>query len=85
MIAPYVDAEVAFAVRYHHQGLRFYPDEAFGIPVPMSASSVPNYRPGPYLGRAHEYCCNQKWYETAKRIRLIGTIRSGGRGRTAAL
>jgi hypothetical protein len=35
LIAPYVDEEVAFAVRYH-QVLRFYPDEAFGYKYPDS-------------------------------------------------
>ena len=67
LIAPYVDEEVAFAVRYH-QVLRFYPDEAFGYKYPDSYVRLfgPDYKPEPYLDRAHEYCRNHKWYETAR-------------------
>ena len=67
LIAPYVDEEVAFAVRYH-QVLRFYPDEAFGYKYPDSYIRLfgADYKPEPYLERAHEYCRNHKWYKTAR-------------------
>jgi hypothetical protein len=67
LIAPYVDEEVTFAVRYH-QVLRFYPDESFGYKYPDSYIRLfgPNYKPEPYLDRAYEYCRNHKWYSTAR-------------------
>jgi len=67
LIAPHVDEEVAFAVRYH-QVLRFYPDESFGYKYPDSYIRLfgPDYKPEPYLDRAYEYCRNHKWYHTAR-------------------
>lgn len=67
LIEPYVDEEVAFAVRYH-QALRFYPDKNFGYEYPETYVRLfgPDYKPEPYLDRAHEYCRNHKWYGTAR-------------------
>jgi len=67
LIAPYVDEEVAFAVRYH-QVLRFYPDEAYGYEYPESYVRLfgADFRPGDYLDRAHEYARKHKWYESAR-------------------
>jgi hypothetical protein len=66
LIAPYVDAEVAFAVRYH-QVLRFYPDEAFGYKYPESYVRLFVRTTGPSpISTGHAYCRNHKWYETAR-------------------
>jgi hypothetical protein len=48
--------------------LRFYPDAAFGYKYPDSYVRLfgADYKPEPYLDRAHEYCRNHKWYETAR-------------------
>lgn len=67
LVEPYVDEEVAFAIRYH-QVLRFYPDESVGYEYPESYIRLfgADYRPEPYLDRAYEYCRNHKWYMTAR-------------------
>ena len=67
LIAPYVDEEVAFAVR-NHQVLRFYPDESFGYEYPDSYVRLfgPDYETPDYLDRAHEACRKHKWYGTAR-------------------
>lgn len=67
LIEPYVDEEIAFAVRYH-QVLRFYPDESAGYAYPESYVRLfgADYRPEPYLDRAYQYCRNHKWYMTAR-------------------
>jgi hypothetical protein len=67
LVEPYVDEEVAFAIRYH-QVLRFYPDESVGYEYPESYIRLfgADYRPEPYLDREYEYCRNHKWYMTAR-------------------
>ena len=63
MIEPYVDEEVAWAVRYH-QALRFFPDEAAGYAYPQMYLQMfgPNYRPPPYVQVAYEYARSHRWY-----------------------
>ena len=48
LVEPYVDEEIAFAIRYH-QVLRFYPDESVGYKYPdrTSVSSAPISAPSP--------------------------------------
>ena len=69
LIAPYVDEEVAWAIRYH-QALRFYPDESVGYHYPDNYIRMfgPDYKPEPYIQRAYEYARNHKWYMHARQI-----------------
>ncbi len=67
LLEPYVDEEVAFAIRYH-QVLRFYADESVGYKYPESYIRLfgANYKPEPYLETAYQYARNHKWYMTAR-------------------
>jgi hypothetical protein len=69
LIAPYVDEEVAWAVRYH-QALRFYADEDAGYAYPASylAWFGEDYVPDAYIRRDYEYARNHKWYGSARQI-----------------
>lgn len=67
MVEPYVDEEVAFAIRYH-QVLRFYPDESVGYDYPESYVRLfgADFKPEPYVDRAYEHCRSHKWYMSAR-------------------
>jgi hypothetical protein len=67
MVEPYVDPEVAWAIRYH-QALRFFPDESVGYQYPELYTTLfgPDYTPEPYIHRAHRYARAHKWYMTAR-------------------
>ena len=69
MIEPYVDEEVAFAVRYH-QALRFYPDAETGYEYPelYTRSFGEDYRPPEYVKQAYEYARAHKWYMSARLV-----------------
>ena len=56
MVAPYVDEEVAWAIRYH-QALRFYADESVGYRYPELYTRLfgEDYRPEPYIERDYQY------------------------------
>ncbi len=71
LIAPYVDEEVAFAVRYH-QALRFFPDPAAGYEYPQAYIDIfgEDYKPEPYIYADYEYARAHKWYGTARMITL---------------
>jgi hypothetical protein len=71
MIEPYVDPEVAWAVRYH-QALRFFPDPAVGYEYPELYVKLfgDAYEPEPYVKRAYEEARNHPWYMTARLITL---------------
>jgi len=71
LIAPYVDEEVAFAVRYH-QALRFFPDPAVGYEYPQAYIDIfgKDYKPEPYIYRDYDYARNHKWYGMARMITL---------------
>jgi hypothetical protein len=71
LIAPYVDEEVAFAVRYH-QALRFFPDPAAGYEYPQSYIDIfgEDYKPEPYICADYEYARNHKWYGMSRMITL---------------
>lgn len=66
---PYVDEEVAFAIRYH-QVLRFYPDEEFGYTYPDSYRRLfgADFKPEPYVEREYQYARKHKWYGSARLI-----------------
>jgi hypothetical protein len=67
LVEPYVDEEVAFAIRYH-QVLRFYPDESVGYTYPQSYVRLfgADFKPGAYLEREHEYARKHKYYMSAR-------------------
>ena len=67
LVEPYVDEEVAFAIRYH-QVLRFYPDDAYGYQYPDSYIRLfgADYRPEPYLDVAHDTARKHQYYEAAR-------------------
>ena len=69
LVEPYVDEEVAWAIRYH-QALRFFPDESVGYRYPDLYSTLfgPDYTPEPYIQEAHRYARGHKWYMTARML-----------------
>jgi len=69
MIEPYVDEEVAWAVRMH-QALRFFPDPSVGYEYPQMYVKLfgADYRPEPYIVAEYERARNHKWYMTARLI-----------------
>jgi hypothetical protein len=69
LVEPYVDEEIAWAIRYH-QVLRFFPDESVGYRYPDMYVKLfgPDYRPEPWLLAAHDYARNHRWYMTARLI-----------------
>jgi hypothetical protein len=71
MIAPYVDEEIAWAVR-HHQALRYYPDESVGYAYPESYHRFfgADYTPPAYIRRDAEYARGHRWYMTSRLITL---------------
>jgi hypothetical protein len=71
MIEPYVDEEVAWAIRMH-QVLRFFPDEQVGYGYPEMYVKLfgPDFRPEPYIVREYERARNHKWYMTARLITM---------------
>lgn len=71
MLAPYVDEEVAWAIKMH-QSLRFFPDEAVGYAYPEAYAKRfgANYEVEPYVRRDYELARNHKWYMSARMICL---------------
>ena len=71
MLEPYVDEEVAWAIRMH-QALRFFPDESVGYEYPEAYAKRfgEDYRVAPYIQRDYEYARNHKWYMSARMICL---------------
>jgi hypothetical protein len=71
MIAPYVDEEVAWAVR-NHQALRYFPDESVGYAYPESYHRFfgPDYTPPEYIRREARAAREHRWYMTARLVTL---------------
>lgn len=71
MIAPYVDEEIAWAVRYH-QALRYFPDEAVGYAYPDGYVRFfgADYVPPDYIRRDAEHARGHRWYMTSRLITL---------------
>src|SRR5438128_1158686 len=67
--APYVEEEVAWAIRAH-KALRFYPDESVGYSYPESyiKNFGADYRPDPYIEAEYRCARDHKWYMTARMI-----------------
>lgn len=71
MIAPYVDEEVAWAVKYH-QALRYFADESVGYDYPESYYRFfgRDYVPPDYIRRDAEEARAHRWYMTARAVTL---------------
>ncbi|MGB7098884.1 MAG: HD domain-containing protein [Xanthobacteraceae bacterium] len=71
MIEPYVDEEVAWAVRMH-QALRFFPDPSVGYEYPEMYLKLfgDDYKPEPYIVAEYERARNHKWYMTSRLITM---------------
>jgi hypothetical protein len=71
MIEPYVDEEVAWAVRMH-QALRFFPDPSVGYEYPEMYIKLfgADYKPEPYIVAEYERARNHKWYMTSRLITM---------------
>ncbi|HWA04186.1 MAG TPA: HD domain-containing protein [Rhizomicrobium sp.] len=71
MIAPYVDEEVAWAVR-HHQALRYFadPDVNYEYPAAYVRFWGADYRVPEYLTRDYEAARRHRWYGSARAITL---------------
>jgi hypothetical protein len=71
LIAPYVDEEVAWAVKYH-QALRYTPDPAVGYPYPEAYRKFfgEDYEPPAYIKRDAAYAMQHKWYMTARYVTM---------------
>lgn len=69
LVTPYVDEEVAFAVRYH-QALRFFPDSDVGYEYPQAYIDLlgADYEPEPYIRAEYDHARAHKWYGTARMI-----------------
>ncbi len=71
LVAPYVDAEVAWAVKYH-QSLRYFADPDVGYQYPKSYDRFfgPDYQVPAYIRRDAEYAKGHKWYMTARLVTM---------------
>ena len=71
MIAPYVDEEIAWAVKYH-QPLRYFADEDAGYKYPDSYDLFfgSDYAPPEYIKRDAEYARSHKYYMTSRLVTI---------------
>jgi hypothetical protein len=71
MIAPYVDDEIAWAVK-HHQALRFFADPAVSYEYPAAYTRFwgPDYVVPDYIRRDYEIARAHRWYMSARTITL---------------
>jgi hypothetical protein len=71
LIAPYVDEEIAWAVKYH-QALRYTPDPAVGYPYPEAYLKFfgEDYEPPAYIKRDAAYAMQHPWYMTARYVTM---------------
>ena len=71
IVAPYVDEEVAFAIKYH-QALRYTPDPAVGYEYPANYDMFfgKDYQPPEYIRRDAELARNHRWYMTSRVVTL---------------
>src|SRR2546426_10889346 len=69
LVAPYVDEEVSWAIRYH-QALRFFADESVGYRYPEAYIKLfgPDYKPEPHIERAHREARAHTWSMTSRLI-----------------
>jgi hypothetical protein len=72
LVAPYVDEEVAWAIRYH-QPLRYFADESVGYQYPEAYKQYfgADYQPPDYIRRDHELARQHRWYMSSRLITLF--------------
>lgn len=72
LVAPYVDEEVAWAIRYH-QPLRYFADESVGYQYPEAYRKYfgEDYQPPGYIRRDAEYARNHRWYMSSRLITMF--------------
>jgi hypothetical protein len=71
MVEPYVDPEIAWAIRYH-QALRFYADPQVHYEYPKAYLRLfgTEYKPQPYIEAAYKTARAHRWYMSARLITL---------------
>jgi hypothetical protein len=71
MVAPYVDEEVAWAVKYH-QPLRYFADESVGYAYPPTYDKFfgEDYVPPEYIRRDAEFAKGHRWYMSSRLVTL---------------
>ncbi|HWL43265.1 MAG TPA: HD domain-containing protein [Ilumatobacter sp.] len=71
LVGPYVDDEVAWAIRYH-QALRYFPDESVGYDYPAAYEHYfgADFEPPEYLHRDADEARRHRWYMTSRLITL---------------
>jgi HD domain len=71
LVAPYVEEEVAWAIR-EHQALRFFADESVGYGYPVAYTNFfgPEYVPPPYIHEAYKAARAHRWYMTSRLITM---------------
>lgn len=71
LVAPYVDEEVSWAIRFH-QALRFFPDESVGYKYPEAYVRFfgEDYQVPEYIARDAEYARKHKWYMSSRLVTL---------------
>lgn len=69
LVAPYVDEQVAWAIRYH-QALRYYPDDTVGYDYPAAYEEYfgADFEPPEYLRRDADEARRHRWYMTSRLI-----------------
>jgi len=71
LVEPYVDEEVAWAIRYH-QALRFFPDPEVGYEYPELYVKYfgADYRPSELMRQDYERARKHKWYMSARQVTM---------------
>ena len=71
MIEPYVDEEIAWAVKYHTP-LRYLADEAVGYTYPDGYNRFfgPDYQIPDYVRHDADYARNHRWYMTSRLVTM---------------
>ena len=71
IVAPYVDEEVAWAIKYH-QALRYVPDPAVGYAYPESYDRFfgTDYRLPEYIRRDAQHARDHRWYMTSRVVTM---------------
>ena len=82
MIAPYVDEEVAWAVK-HHQALRYFADPAVNYEYPAAYVRFwgPDYKIPDYLTREYEAARQHRWYRKRAGDHAVRSLFLRGRRR----
>jgi HD domain len=71
IVAPYVSAEVTWAIQYH-QALRYFADDSVGFKYPDAYQQFfgADYEPPEYIQQAHRDARAHRWYMTSRLITI---------------